>query len=51
MVEAYHRVGGGCIVAAEERPRDETKRYGVMDPGAKKGNATEVRALVEKPNP
>ena len=51
MVEAYHRVGGGCIVAAEERPRDETKRYGVIDPGAKKGNATEVRALVEKPDP
>jgi len=51
MVEAYHRVGGGCIVAAEERPRDETKRYGVIDPGEKKGNATEVRALVEKPEP
>jgi UTP--glucose-1-phosphate uridylyltransferase len=51
MVKAYHRVGGGCIVAAEERPREETKRYGVIDPGAKKGNATEVRALVEKPEP
>ncbi len=51
MVEAYHRVGGGCIVAAEERPREETKRYGVVDPGARKGNATEVRALVEKPDP
>ncbi len=51
MVEAYHRVGGGCIVAAEERPREETKRYGVIDPGEKKGNATEVRALVEKPEP
>jgi UTP--glucose-1-phosphate uridylyltransferase len=51
MMEAYHRVGGGCIVAAEERPREETKRYGVVDPGAKKGNATEVKAVVEKPDP
>ena len=51
MVEAYHRVGGGCIVAAEERPREETKRYGVVDPGKKHGNATEVKALVEKPDP
>jgi UTP--glucose-1-phosphate uridylyltransferase len=51
MIEAYHRVGGGVIVAAEERPRSETKRYGVIDPGAVKGNATEVRAVVEKPEP
>jgi UTP--glucose-1-phosphate uridylyltransferase len=51
MVEAYGRVGGGCIVAAEEKPREETKRYGVVDPGAKNGNATEVKALVEKPSP
>jgi UTP--glucose-1-phosphate uridylyltransferase len=51
MIEAYNRVGGGCIIAAENRPREETKRYGVVDPGAKKGNATEVKALVEKPNP
>jgi UTP--glucose-1-phosphate uridylyltransferase len=51
MVEAYHRVGGGCIVAAEEKSREETKRYGVVDPGRKNGNATEVKALVEKPDP
>ena len=51
MIEAYNRVGGGVIVAAEERPRSETKRYGVIDPGTTKGNATEVKALVEKPEP
>lgn len=51
MVEAYNRVGGGCIVAAENKSREETKRYGVVDPGAKNGNATEVKALVEKPDP
>ena len=51
MVEAYNRVGGGCIVAAEERPLDETKRYGVVDPGKKSGNATDVKGLIEKPDP
>jgi UTP--glucose-1-phosphate uridylyltransferase len=51
MVEAYDKVGGGCIVAAEEKPHEEVKSYGVIAPGAKKGNATEVKALVEKPKP
>jgi UTP--glucose-1-phosphate uridylyltransferase len=51
MIDSYNRVGGGVIVAAEDKPRGETKRYGVIDPGATKGNATEVRAVVEKPDP
>jgi len=51
MVEAYNRVGGGCIVAAEERPRPDTKRYCVVEPRQKNGNSTEVMALVEKPDP
>lgn len=49
MIQAYNTVGGGQIVAAEEKPQDEIKRYGVVDPGAVKGNATEVKGLVEKP--
>ena len=51
MIKAYDEVGGGIIVAAEEKKREETKRYGVVDPGATKGNATEVRGVVEKPDP
>ena len=51
MIAAYDRVGGGIIVAAEEKTREETKRYGVVDPGATSGNATEVRGVVEKPDP
>jgi len=51
MLEAYRRVGGGVIVAAEEKPLEETKRYGVIDPGATKGNAVEVKGVVEKPDP
>ena len=49
MIEAYNQEGGGIIVAAEEKPTPEVKRYGVVNPGAVKGNATEVKGVVEKP--
>jgi UTP--glucose-1-phosphate uridylyltransferase len=48
MVQAYNEVGG-MIVAAEEKPLEETKRYGVIAPGATHGNVTEVLNVVEKP--
>jgi len=51
MVDAYNKVGGGVIVAAEEKPREETQRYGVIKPGATKGPITEVKGVVEKPAP
>jgi UTP--glucose-1-phosphate uridylyltransferase len=51
MVMAYREVGGGIIVAAEEKPMNEVKRYGVVDPGERKGNITEVKGVVEKPDP
>src|SRR5580658_5101812 len=50
MVMAYREVGGGIIVAAEEKPPNEIKRYGVVDPGPVKGNITEVKGVVEKPD-
>jgi len=49
MIASYNQVGGGIIVAAEEKPKNEVKRYGVVNPGAVKGNATEVKGVVEKP--
>ncbi len=49
MITSYKQVGGGIIVAAEEKPKEEVKRYGVVKPGAVKGNATEVLGVVEKP--
>jgi len=49
MITSYNQVGGGIIVAAEEKPREEVKRYGVVNPGKTTGNATEVKGVVEKP--
>jgi UTP--glucose-1-phosphate uridylyltransferase len=49
MIASYNHVGGGIIVAAEEKPKNEIKRYGVVNPGETKGNATEVKGVVEKP--
>ena len=51
MMDAYNRVGGGMIIAAEEKPREETRRYGVVAPGAVSGPIVEVKGLVEKPDP
>jgi UTP--glucose-1-phosphate uridylyltransferase len=51
MVSAYEDIGGGVVVAAEEKTREETQRYGVIDPGRSKGAITEVKGVVEKPKP
>ena len=51
MMEAYNQVGGGVVVAAEEKPLEEIKRYGVIAPGAISGNTIEVKGVVEKPKP
>jgi len=50
MVEAYGEVGGNIVAALEVVP-EETYKYGVVDPGERKGALTEVRGLVEKPAP
>ena len=49
MIEAYNSVGGAMIVAAEEKPIEETNRYGVIDPGRIDGDVVEVKGVVEKP--
>jgi UTP--glucose-1-phosphate uridylyltransferase len=51
MMEAYNSVGGGVVIAAEEKPVEELSRYGVFAVGATHGNATEVKGVVEKPKP
>ncbi len=50
MVEAQARTEGN-LIAVMEVPREHTSRYGVVDPGAVEGRLTEVRGMVEKPEP
>jgi UTP--glucose-1-phosphate uridylyltransferase len=51
MVAAYEELGGGNIVCAQEVPPGRTASYGIITPGARDGRLTEIRGLVEKPNP
>ena len=50
MMEAYEKVGGN-LVCALEVDREDTYKYGIVDPGAQDGALTEVKGLVEKPKP
>ena len=50
MVRAYEDVGGN-IVCAQDVPRERTASYGIVTPGAQNGALTEVKGLVEKPQP
>ena len=50
MVAAYEELGGN-VVLTEEVPRERTAAYGVIAPGKTRGQAVEVKGLVEKPRP
>lgn len=50
MVDAYEKVGGN-IIAVEDVPREDTHKYGIVDPGAERDGVTEIKGLVEKPAP
>ena len=50
LVAAYEKTGGN-IVCAQEVPAERTASYGIITPGARDGRLTEVKGLVEKPQP
>jgi UTP--glucose-1-phosphate uridylyltransferase len=50
MVDAWEKIGGN-LVATEEVSLEKTKSYGIITPGEANGALTEVRGLVEKPDP
>src|SRR3954451_4704181 len=50
MVDAYEQTGGN-IVAVVEVPREQTRRYGVLDVVSEKGKLVHARGVVEKPEP
>src|SRR5213075_3338164 len=50
MVDSWEAIGGN-LVANEEVPAEKTGSYGIITPGETQGALTEVRGLVEKPDP
>ena len=50
MIEAYASTGGN-LVAVEEVPIEETKKYGVIKPKRRNGALIEMTGMVEKPDP
>lgn len=50
MVDAYQKTGGN-LVAVVEVPREQTRRYGVLDVIADDGTLVRARGVVEKPEP
>jgi len=48
MVQAHADVGGNMI-SVEEVPREDVSKYGIINPGADKGDLIEMRGMVEKP--
>lgn len=50
LIEVYNETGGH-VVAVENVPREQTRRYGILDVGSDDGRLVEARGLVEKPAP
>ncbi len=50
MIDTY-RTTGGNLVAVVEVPREQTRRYGVLDVVSDDGTLVEARGVVEKPDP
>src|SRR3954471_6948039 len=50
MVDAYEQTGGN-IVAVVEVPREQTRRYGVLDVVSDAGKLVRAKGVVEKPEP
>jgi UTP--glucose-1-phosphate uridylyltransferase len=50
MIDAHTRTGGNMVAVIEE-PREQTRRYGVLDVVADDGTLVRARGVVEKPEP
>jgi UTP--glucose-1-phosphate uridylyltransferase len=51
MVDVFESRRASCVIAVEEVPREETRHYGIIQPGENSGDAIRVSNLVEKPHP
>ena len=51
MAEMTSSYTGGNMVALMDVPASDTGAYGIITPGGKQGNLTEIAGIVEKPSP
>ena len=51
MAEMTSAYKGGNMVALMDVPASDTGAYGIITPGSKQGNLTEITGIVEKPSP
>lgn len=51
MSEIFTSMRASCIIAVEEVPAEETRHYGIIDPGEGEGDWVRIKNLVEKPDP
>jgi UTP--glucose-1-phosphate uridylyltransferase len=50
MVDTYEKVGGN-VIALTPVPKEDTNKYGVIDPSSEDGNVYGIKGMVEKPQP
>lgn len=50
LIDAFENTGK-TVIACQDVPKEETKKYGIIRPGMTKGRYCEVKELVEKPDP
>jgi UTP--glucose-1-phosphate uridylyltransferase len=49
--EIFTGLRASCVIAVEEVPLEETRHYGIVDPGEGEQDWVRVKNLVEKPDP
>ena len=50
MMSVYQRSGAN-VVAVQEVPEEETRRYGIVETSGAQGNTSRISSIVEKPEP
>ncbi|HBR70002.1 MAG TPA: UTP--glucose-1-phosphate uridylyltransferase, partial [Rhodospirillaceae bacterium] len=50
MVKAYNKTGGN-LVGVMDVPREDTRKYGILDVRSDDGKLADIKGLVEKPDP
>ncbi len=51
MSDIFTALRASCVIAVEEVPAEETKHYGIIDPGEGEEDWVRIKNMVEKPDP